>query len=82
MKDWPSLPNIRQVDFYKRDELTTDLICCEAHWEKGIVASHEESEDWPALMAHLAGLDAFDARWPEKVVHSPFAESRYTAYHS
>lgn len=57
------LANIVRVTFYKRDEITTDLICCEVVASGQIRTFHEVMPIWDALMAHLAGLPGFRQDW-------------------
>lgn len=48
------LPEIDTVVFYKRDEITTDLICCDVEVAGCIWTFHEEAGGWKDLIAHLA----------------------------
>jgi hypothetical protein len=78
------LDNIQQVTFFKRDELTTDLICCEIAVSESNGGQtyffHEEAEAWSAVIALVEQLPGFDQKWREKVVHPAFAENRTTAF--
>jgi hypothetical protein len=77
------LEGVVQVTFFKRDQLTTDLICCEVvtgRPEKQTFFFHEEMAGWEQLLAHLSQLPGFRADWREAVVHPPFAENRTVAY--
>ena len=40
------LASISEVVFYKRDEITTDLICCEVQVDGQIWFFHEEAKEW------------------------------------
>jgi hypothetical protein len=80
VRAFPPTSSIKRVEFYKIDELTADLICCQIVSAQGVDTFHEESAEWPALLSHLAGLDGFDAEWFGKVSQPPFAECRHTAY--
>lgn len=75
-----ALPDIDAVAFYKRDEITTDLICCEVEVAGRVWTFHEEEAGWKDLIAHLAGLPGFRADWYAEVVHPPFAVSKTVAY--
>ena len=74
------LVSINRVTFFKRDELTTDLICCEisangVHW-----TYHEEMTDWTQLTTELQALPGFAANWFERVSQPPFAASKFVAF--
>ena len=75
-----SLPNIDAVTFYKRHEITTDLICCDVAIAGHIWTFHEEQKDWDELITHLAKLPGFRADWYEAVVQPPFAASQTIAF--
>ena len=79
-----NLDNIIKVEFFKRDELTTDLLCCEI-LTSGTKCNetwffHEESTQWENVLALVNQLPNFDTKWREKVVHPVFAENRTTAF--
>jgi hypothetical protein len=86
MKDWPALldqlpiEQIEAVTFYKRDELTTDLICCDVQIAGKSWFFHEEVKGWDLLIKHLAQLPGFPSDWYAAVVHPPFAQSRTVAF--
>ena len=78
----PTIPmaEIDTVTFYKLDEVTTDLICCEisavgTHWR-----FHEEMKGWATLLDRLRQLPAFRSDWFERVSQPPFVESRFVAF--
>ena len=48
------LSDIDAVVFYRRDEITTDLICCDVAIQGRVWTFHEEAAVWPALTAHLS----------------------------
>lgn len=48
------LANIDAVVFYKRDQITTDLICCDVDMAGKIWTFHEEMKGWVNLIAHLS----------------------------
>jgi hypothetical protein len=74
------LPDVRRVEFYKRDELTTDLICCEVTVGDVVHFSHEEASDWGELVEALQALPKFDRSWFSRVGEPPFAECRTCAF--
>lgn len=66
------LARIDSVTFYKRDELTADLICCEVEADGRTWFFHEEAEGWALLLQHLERLPGFRTDWYEAVAQSPF----------
>jgi hypothetical protein len=74
------LLKIDAVVFYKRDEITTDLICCDVEVLGRVWTFHEEASGWTELIAHLSALPGFRADWYEAVVHPPFATSETVAF--
>lgn len=74
------LSAIAEVTFYKRDEVTTDLICCEVQANGETWFFHEEAEGWDAVIDHLKQLPGFKSDWYEAVVRPPFASSKVVAY--
>jgi hypothetical protein len=68
------------VEFYKIDELTTDLICCDIKADGRRWFFHEEGEGWDALIEQLALLPGFRVDWLGHVSQPPFAECRFVAY--
>jgi hypothetical protein len=74
------LPEIDQVVFFKRDEVTTDLICCEVTVGDKAWLFHEEGEGWEVLLAHLAKLPGWRSDWFSAVSQPPFAERRKVAF--
>lgn len=79
-----ALESIQEVAFFKRDELTTDLVCCEiiARGEGGVVTwfFHEEAPEWGDVLALLEQLPGFDREWASKVLQPPFAENRTVVF--
>jgi hypothetical protein len=47
------LAGIDRVMFYKRDEITTDLICCDVAVDGTVWTFHEELGGWDLLLQHL-----------------------------
>jgi hypothetical protein len=68
------------VVFYKRDEITTDLICCDVEVAGRVWTFHEDAEGWTDLIAHLSTLSGFRADWYAEVVRLPFSASETVAY--
>jgi hypothetical protein len=72
---------IVRVAIYKRDEITTDLVCFVVALESGDeITIHEEMpgfDQWIKSVEHLPG---FDTSWREKVIHPPFASNEIVAY--
>ncbi|CAN5134803.1 hypothetical protein BH11PSE2_BH11PSE2_20010 [soil metagenome] len=74
------LSNINSVIFYKRDEITTDLICCELEADGKVWTFHEEADGWADLLRHLEALPDFRKDWFEAVSQPPFAVSETVAF--
>ena len=74
------LLEVREVTFYKRDQITTDLICCDVEVGGNLWTFHEEATGWPDLIGHLSALPGFRADWYEAVVTHPFATSETVAF--
>ena len=74
------LADVERVEFYKRDELTTDLICCEVMVGGLLHLSHEEATDWGDLVTALETLSGFNRGWFARVSQPTFAESRVCAF--
>jgi len=72
------LQQVRRVLMYKRDEITTDLICCDVEADGGdgpiTWTRHEESAEWQEWLTELSRLPNFDQEWLEKVTKPPFEE--------
>jgi hypothetical protein len=74
------LSDIQQVTFYKRDELTTDLICCDVEASGQVWTFNEEVMGWDALLSHLEQLSGFQADWFSRVGQPPFEASETIAF--
>jgi hypothetical protein len=74
------LTDVGKVMFYKRDEVTTDLICCDVVIGEKAWAFHEELVGWDLLIDHLQRLPGFRVDWFAVVSQPPFAESRTVAF--
>jgi hypothetical protein len=74
------LADITQVTFYKRDEITTDLICCDISLDGKVWTFHEELVGWDDLIDHLGKLPQFRADWFAAVSQPPFALTETVAF--
>jgi hypothetical protein len=74
------LGSIDTVRFYKRDEITSDLICCEVIVGTAVRTFHEELSGWPLLMDHLEKLPSFRQDWFTMVSKPAFAASPVVAF--
>ncbi|MGN6594979.1 hypothetical protein [Sphingopyxis terrae] len=74
------LADINRVTFYKRDELTADLICCDVIIAEATWSFHEEVAGWDLLLNHLQKLPQFRLDWYEAVSQPPFAVSKIVAF--
>ncbi len=74
------LAEITKVTFYKRDEITTDLICCEVVVDGVAWTFHEELVNWDSLVEHLEKLPNFRADWLAAVSRPPFVASETIAF--
>lgn len=74
------LDEVTKVTFFKRDEVTTDLICCEVVAAGTSYIFHEELDGWDLLIDHLKSLPGFDGDWFASVSQPPFAASVTVAF--
>ena len=74
------LESIDRVAFYKRDELTTDLICCDVEIGQQARWFHEEQQGWDLLLSHLERLPGFKRDWWDSVVHRAFERCDTVVY--
>ena len=74
------LSDIERVTFYKRDEITTDLICCDIETANEVRTFHEELDGWTALIDHLEKLPNFKRDWFAAVSQPPFGTSETVAF--
>jgi hypothetical protein len=72
--------DIRRVTFYKRDEITTDLICCDDVVGEKVWTFHEELPGWALLIEHLERLPNFRTDWFEAAAKPPFSKSATEAF--
>ncbi len=74
------LSDITKVTLHKRDELTTDLICCDVETGGGMRVFHEEMVGWDLLIQHLLALPGFRRDWFAAVSQPPFATCETIAF--
>ncbi|WP_205478878.1 hypothetical protein [Sphingomonas arenae] len=74
------LSDIAKVTFYKRDELTTDLICVDVLVGEQMWTFHEELDGWEAVTGHLQQLPTFNGGWFAAVSQPPFKNSETVAF--
>jgi hypothetical protein len=72
--------DIQRVTFYKRDELATDLICCDVEAGGQTWFFHEELRGWNLLLAHLEQLPRFLTDWHARVAQPPFVAKETVAF--
>ena len=78
--DQLSLTEIDRVTFFKRDELTTDLLCCDVQLNGQHWFFHEGMGGWDLLLDHLKGLPGFREDWFAAVSHPAFEAAEMTAF--
>jgi hypothetical protein len=74
------LSAVSRVEFCKRDELTTDLICCDVTVGDAVHFRQEEAPDWDQFLRELQELSGFDCDWCANVFEPAFAECRTIAF--
>nr|WP_218939587.1 hypothetical protein [Sphingorhabdus profundilacus] len=74
------LTDIDKVTFYKRDEITTDLICCDVVVRDAVWTSQEEIVGWDMLVSHIEGLPGFRHEWYELVAQPALEASEIEAF--
>ncbi len=74
------LDKVDKVTFYKRDELTTDLICCRVDYGRQTLHFHEEMPEWPGLLLRLSELPDFKSDWFATVSQPAFAVCETVAF--
>jgi len=76
-----SVNSVTEVAVYKRDEIVTDLICCDIFTADGTVRTvHEEMPGFNDLIAAFKDLPGFDADWWGKVIKPAFVENWTVVY--
>ncbi len=74
------LRSLGKVTFYKRDEITTDLILCDVVCGEKVWTFHEELVGWDLLIQHLQRLPGFRSDWFVAVSQPPFHSSETVAF--
>jgi hypothetical protein len=74
------LARVDAVAFFKRDEICTDLICCEVEIDGRKWFFHEEAEGWDMLVNHLEQLPGFRADWYGAVAQPAFEKCETVAF--
>lgn len=74
------LGEIERVVFYKRDEITADLICCDVKVSGQTWIFHEALPGWDFLLGHLSALPGFRSDAIAEIVDPPFERSEAVAY--
>lgn len=74
------LTDIAKVTFYKRDEITSDLIGCDVVAAGRAWAFNEEHVGWDLLLQHLYKLPNFQTDWYAAVSQPPFSTSETVAF--
>jgi hypothetical protein len=74
------LTDIAKVTFYKRDEITSDLICYDVMVAGTVWTFHEEQVGWDLLLQHLYKLPNFRTDWYAAVSQPPFEASELVAF--
>lgn len=76
--------DVTRMEAYKRDELTTDLICFDVTTGSGTKIAtwfiHEELAGWQDLVPRLEQLPGFRGDWYAAIVQPPFAENRTVVF--
>jgi hypothetical protein len=74
------IDDIDRVEFFKRDEITTDLICCEISANGSNWIYHEEMLGWDEHIDTLSILPGFAKDWFVRVSQPSFAASNFVAF--
>jgi hypothetical protein len=74
------LSNVLRVDFYKRDEITSDLICCDIITRDEVIHAHEEMDHWDELIRKLEHLGGFDVEWFSQISQPAFGPEVCVAF--
>jgi hypothetical protein len=75
-----SLSEVNKVTFYKRDEITTDLICCDVEAGGKVWTFHEDQVGWASLVEHLEALPDFRLDWFAVVSQPAFVTNETVAF--
>ena len=71
---------IERVVFFKRDEVTADLICCDVKVAGKTWMFHEALSGWDLLLGHLSNLPGFRFYAVAAIADPPFERSEVVAY--
>ncbi|MHA4835820.1 hypothetical protein [Sphingopyxis sp. MSC1_008] len=74
------LADVEKIVFYKRDELTTDLICCDVRVAGEVWTFHEALTGWELLIDHLHRLPGFEPAGLASIAQPPFEVSEAVAF--
>lgn len=76
--------DVRRAEMYKRDELTTDLVCCDLTVEQNGIRSvytlHEDAPGWHEFLTWLGMLPGFWADWRSAVILPAFQPNRTVVF--
>jgi hypothetical protein len=73
---------VRAVAF-KREEVTTDLLCVEVELANGeSIVLHEELGGFEAWLGRIEALPGVDPSWRGRVLHPPFARNETVLFES
>ena len=75
-----SATEICKVTFYKRDQVTIDLIYCDVMIADKVWSFHEEMRGWDLLTNHLQAPPNFRLDWFASVSQPPFEPSETVAF--
>jgi len=71
---------ILAVEFFKRDMITVDDLCCDIYVEGAVWRIDEELPGWNAALAWLEELPGFRKNWWDDVMQPPMAECRQVVF--
>ena len=78
------MEDINVISAFKRDMLTTDLVCFEIEYcrEKKpvVIEINEEMADFDLLAERISQMKGFVPNWRELVIKPPFATQRTCVY--
>ncbi len=74
------LAKVLRVEFYKRDQITSDLIFCDITLTDTTIQANEDMPHWDELIRKLEFLGGFDVEWFSQVSQPAFAKCRYAAF--
>lgn len=74
------ITDVQKVTFYKRDELTTDLVCCDVRVAGKVWTFDEALVGWELLIEHLKGLSGFRSGALSAMCDPPLEVSESVAF--